>query len=140
MSAARAQARNLLLVTAAMELGIGFMLLQFPSTVVILLLGSALEGPVALTLARVAGVALAVLGLTCWLARDDGSSHAGRGLVAAVVLYNVAVAAVLAYANVGLGLSGIGLWPAVVLHAVMSAWSVTRVAAAEDGPRSGRVF
>jgi hypothetical protein len=37
-------------------------------------------------------------------------------------LYNIAVAAVLVYAGLGPGLSGIGLWPAVVLHAAMTIW------------------
>jgi hypothetical protein len=39
-------------------------------------------------------------------------------------LYNVAVAALLAFAGVGLGLRGIALWPAVILHAAMAVWCV----------------
>ena len=133
-------ARYLFVATAAVELGMGFLLLQFPSTAATLLLGSALDGLVALTVARLAGVAVVTLGLACWLARDDGSSRAGRGLIAAIVLYNVAVATVLGYASAGLGVSGIGLWPALGLHVVMSAWSLTQVAAPEPGDRTGKIF
>lgn len=95
-----------------------------PSFVVRLLLGSPLDTSVATMLGRVAGVALLALGVACWLARDDTHSRAARGLVAAMFLYNVAVAALLTLAGVGLGLRGIALWPAVLLHAAMAVWCV----------------
>jgi hypothetical protein len=60
----------------------------------------------------------------CWLARDDTQSRSARGLVAAILLYNFAVAALLAFGGFGLGLHGVVLWPAVVLHAVMAMWCV----------------
>ena len=75
-------------------------------------------------MARVAGAALLSLGLACWLARDDGRSPAGRGIVAAVLLYNVAVIAVFGYTNLGLGIAGVGLWPAVGVHTVLGVWCV----------------
>ena len=40
-----------------------------------------------------------------------------------MLLYNVAAAAVIAYAGLGLKLSAIGLWPALVVHAVLALWS-----------------
>ena len=41
-----------------------------------------------------------------------------------MLLYDVAAVAVLAFAGIGFGLQGVGLWPAVVLHAVMTVWCV----------------
>jgi hypothetical protein len=75
-------------------------------------------------LGRVAGVALLTLAIACWLARDDTHSRAAQGLIAAMFLYNVAVAALLALAGGGLGLRGIALWPVVILHTVMAVWCV----------------
>jgi hypothetical protein len=72
-------------VTAIIELGAGLALLSFPSTTTVVLLGSPLNTPVALTLARVCGAALLSLGIACWLARGDTQNRAARGLVAAML-------------------------------------------------------
>jgi hypothetical protein len=116
--------KNLLTVSALFELGAGAALLCCPSATVVLLLGSGLDTSAAMTLGRVAGAALLALGAACLFARDDGS-HAARGLVRAMVLYNLAVAAILAVAGIGSGLIGIALWPAVVIHAAMAAWCIS---------------
>lgn len=114
-------------LSAVIETGAGLALLGCPSTVVALLLGLPLETPAALTVARVGGGGLLTLGVACGLARNDTRSAAGRGLIAAMLLYNVVVAAVLAFARVGYGLHGVVLWPAVVLHAGMAAWCVAGI-------------
>jgi len=62
------------------------------------------------------------LGIACWLARNDEQSRAATGLIAAMLLYNTAVAAVLVYAGIGLRLAGVGTWPAVLLHAALAVW------------------
>ena len=113
--------KNLLTVSAVIELGAGAALLCFPSAVVALLLGSGLDTSVAVTVGRVAGAALLALGTACLFARGVGS-RAPIGLVRAMLLYNLAVAAILAVAGSGSGLVGIALWPAVVLHASMTVW------------------
>jgi hypothetical protein len=113
---------RLLKLTALIEAATGLGLIAVPSVVVRLLLGSGLDTSAAVMLGRVAGAALLALAVACWLARDDTQSRAARGLVAAMLLYNVAVAAILAYAGLGLGLQGVVLWPAVVLHAGMAVW------------------
>ena len=116
--------KNLLTVTGVLEAGTGLLLVTLPSRLATLLVGSSPDSPVALTISRVAGVALLALGVACWLARHDGRSRAARGLVGAMALYNTAILAVLVYAGIGLGLSGIGLWPTVLVHAAMTAWCV----------------
>jgi len=116
--------RRLLKLTALLEAATGLGLMAMPSVVVQLLLGSPLDGSAATVLGRVAGVALLALGVACWLARADTQSRAAGGLVAAMLFYNFAVAALLAFARIGLGLHGVALWPAVVLHAVMAVWCI----------------
>jgi hypothetical protein len=92
--------------------------------VALLVGGAPLEAPAALTVARVGGAGLLALGVACWLARVDTQSPTTRGLVAAMLLYDVAAVAILAFAGIGFGLRGVALWPAVVLHAVMTIWCV----------------
>jgi len=116
--------KNLLIATAGIEAATGLALLVLPSLVVSLLLGTSLDAPAALVVARVGGAALLAIGVACWLARNDQQSRAATGLVAALLLYNIAAVAVLIYAGTGLSLSGIGLWPAVVLHAALAIWCV----------------
>jgi len=115
---------RLLKLTAIIETATGLGLMAVPSVVVRLLLGSPLDTSAAVMLARVAGAALLALGVACWLARDDTQSRATRGLVVAMLMYNLVATAVLAFAGIGLGLRGVMLWPAVILHAAMAVWCV----------------
>ena len=113
--------KPLLIVTAALEAPTGLALLAIPAVVIQVLFGSAPDATGALV-ARVAGVALLALGAACWLARRDHRSGAARGLSAAMLLYNTGVTAVFVYAGLGMGVSGIGLWPAVVAHVGLAIW------------------
>ncbi len=117
--------KPLLKLTGIIETATGLGLMAVPSVVVRLLLGSPLDTSAAVMLGRVAGAALLALGVACWLARDDTQSRAARGLVVAMLMYNIVATAVLAFAGIGLGLHGVALWPAVVLHAVMAIWCIT---------------
>jgi multisubunit Na+/H+ antiporter MnhG subunit len=109
--------KRLLVVSAVIEAGTGLGVLLAPSVLAQTLLGGPLEGPVALTVARVGGAGLLALGVACWLSRNEG-----RALVVAMLFYNVAAVAILTYAALGLALSGIGLWPAIGLHTALAGW------------------
>ncbi len=116
--------KNLHTVTALIELGAGLALLVCPSATVELLAGAPLETSAAWCVARVGGAGVLALGVACWIARDDTESLSARGLVVAMLFYNIATVAILAFASIGQGLYGVALWPAVILHAVMTGWCV----------------
>ena len=116
--------RTLLIVTALLEAATGFALTASPSLLVSLLIGSPLDTRPGSVVGRLAGIARLTLGSVCWRARNDQQNGVSAGPIAAMLFYNVAVAILLAYARLGLGLSGIGLWPTVALHAVLAAWCI----------------
>jgi hypothetical protein len=111
--------KKLLIITAIVEAATGLGLLAAPATLAQLLLGGTLDTPAALTVARVGGAALLTISVACWLSRENG-----RSLVAAMLLYNVFVAGLLAHAALALALSGLGLWPTVALHLAFAFWCV----------------
>jgi hypothetical protein len=114
-------------VTAVIEIGAGLLLAAMPALAVTFLFGASLTTPVERALTQMAGVALLALGVACWLARADAQSRAARGLTGGMLVYNAGVATVLVYAALGLGLFGVGLWPAVLLHAALAIWCVLRL-------------
>lgn len=116
--------RQLFAVTGLLESGTGLALIFVPVVVVSLLLQAPLDGIAALTLARIAGAALTALAIACWLARKNPGSAAARGLILAMVLYNLGAVLVLGYAGVQSQVVGILLWPAVIIHLVMTVWCV----------------
>lgn len=116
--------KTLLTVTAILESGTGFALLAVPSLLTRILFDVRLDTTVALAVVRITGVALLSLALACWLARNEIQSNAARGMVSAVLLYNTAIALVLVYVAMSSGLSGFGLWPAVLLHSALAVWCI----------------
>jgi hypothetical protein len=121
--------KSLLTVSAVIELGAGAAMMCWPSALSEFLIGVPLEGPGSLTVARVGGAGLLALVVACGWARHDSQSPAARGIVTAMLLYDIAAAVVLAHACIGSGMHGLALWPAVILHTVMAAWCVVRLAA-----------
>jgi hypothetical protein len=101
--------KKVLIVAAVAEAVTGLALVIAPSLVVQLLLGAELSG-VAILVARVAGIALIGLGIACW----PGPPPIG------MLTYSAAVTLYLAYAGVFGGFTGVLLWPAVLLHAILS--------------------
>lgn len=116
--------KRLLMLSAVIELGAGLALLCYPSAAVKLLLGAPLDGAAALVVARVGGAGLLALGVACWLAYYDDKSRAARGVVNAMVLYNLGAVGILGAAGLGSQPVGVALWPAIVLHAAMTVWCV----------------
>ncbi len=110
--------KTLLTITAMIEAATGVGLTIAPSWAASALLGAPFDSPAALVIGRVLGAALFSLGTACWLAR----SRPAADLVAAMLIYNVATVSVLGYARIGLGLSGVGLWPGFILHSGLAAW------------------
>jgi hypothetical protein len=101
--------KNALTFAAVAEVATGSALLVAPSLVGQLLLGDQLAG-VATPVARVAGVALIALGISCWPATPLLGMFAYSSLI---TLY-------LAYIGFAEEFLGVLLWPAVVLHAILS--------------------
>jgi hypothetical protein len=101
--------KRVLVFAAISEAATGVALLIVPSLVGQLLLGAELTG-VAVTVARVAGIALIALGIACW----PGTPLLG------MLIYGAAVTLYLAYVGLSGGSSGVLLWPAVVLHVILT--------------------
>jgi hypothetical protein len=112
---------SLLVASAAIELAAGTALLVMPVRMAELLLGVRLVSPESALVARIAGAALLAIGLTCWLERDRDETDERAGLVAGLLIYNLATAGLLAEAG-AVGMHGVLLWPAVIVHAVLLAW------------------
>jgi hypothetical protein len=106
----------LLSVAAAIEAVTGLARIIDPHVVASLLLGADLAGA-GIAVGRVAGIALLSLGLVCWMSRQHANKTAA---LAAMLTYNLLVAAYLMYLGFGGALVGILLWPAIGIHAVMT--------------------
>jgi hypothetical protein len=112
------------LVTALAEVGAGVCFLLLPAALFDLLLGVSGAAPEATFVGRVTGVALLALGVASWLGRRAERSPARDGLLFGLLIYNAGVGALLVYAALGLGLVGVVLWPAVMIHAAPAGWYV----------------
>jgi len=101
--------KKVLALASIAEVATGMALLIAPSLVGQLLLGAELTG-IAEAVARVTGIALIALAIACW----PGTPLLG------MLTYSAAVTLYLAYLGLAGGLTGILLWPAVVLHATLT--------------------
>lgn len=102
--------KRALAFAAVSEAVTGVALLVTPSLVGQLLLGEQLAG-VAIPVARVSGIALIALGIACW----PGPPLLG------MLTYSALVTLYLAYLGFAGGLAGVLLWPAVIVHAILTA-------------------
>ena len=111
---------NWLVLAAVLEVATGVALLIVPALMGQLLFGAELTGT-AITIARVTGIALIALGVACW---------PGTPLVG-MLTYNAAITLYLAYVGFAGDLTGILLWPVVVLHMILTAL-LTRAATSDQ--------
>jgi hypothetical protein len=123
----RAEPRSVLGIAAAVETVTGLLLIVAPHLLAKLLFGVEVTG-VAVVIGRVAGIALLALGVGCWLGRQEGT---GGWALLAMLLYNILVTPYLALVGIGTEFVGVLLWPAVIVHAVLTAllglaWSKSR--------------
>ena len=115
--------KKVLVFAAIAEAVTGLALLIIPSLVGQLLLGQQLVG-VAIPVARVTGIALIALGISCWPAEP----------LIGMFVYGAVVTLYLVYSGFVGEFVGVLLWPAVVLHAILSILLGRALLAAE--PRS----
>lgn len=101
--------KGVLVFAAVSEAATGAALLILPSLVGQLLLGAELTG-IVVPVARVAGIALIALGIACW---------PGTPLVG-MLTYSASVTLYLAYLGFAGGMNGVLLWPAVILHVILT--------------------
>ncbi len=102
--------RRLLAVVGAGEAFTGLALVICPSLVVWLLFGAEISGA-GTVMSRIAGIALIALGVACW----PGPPQVG------MLTYSAMATAYLAYVGIRGEWVGPLLWPAVVVHAVLTA-------------------
>jgi len=113
---------KLFIATALIEGCTGLSLVSLPALVIWLLLGVEKPSPEALIVGRVSGASLLAIGVACWLAHSDCGSRSQYGLLWGMLIYNVGACVVLAFAGAMMRMSGVALWPTVVLHAVLTIW------------------
>jgi hypothetical protein len=110
--------KKVLTFAAVAEAATGLALLVAPSLVGQLLFGQEPTG-VAIPVARVTGIALIALGVACW---------PGPPLVG-MLTYSAVVTLYLSYVGLAGDLTGVFLWPAVILHVILTAllaWAFAR--------------
>ena len=103
--------KKVLAVAAALEAATGLLLIVYPPIVVRLLLGLEITDSLVLV-CRIFGISLVALAVACW---PGGQAQPLYGMLtygALVTLYLIVV-------GIG-GTGGILLWPAVVLHALLT--------------------
>ena len=111
--------KKLMALAAVGEAATGLGLLLVPSLVAGLLFGEELTGAGAL-FGRITGIALIGLGVACW----PGPPLAG------MLIYSAIAALYLTCIGVTGGMTGVLLWPAVILHLTLTAllaWGSTRL-------------
>ncbi|MCF2515688.1 hypothetical protein LVY65_11515 [Sphingomonas sp. G124] len=107
--------QRVLAISCGIEAATGLLLLVAPAVVAKLLLGSDIEGA-AIVVGNIAGVALISLAIACW----PRVEVKGDGSYLAMLVYNALVGLLLAEIGATGAISGILMWPAVVIHLILA--------------------
>ena len=102
--------KKVLTLAAVVEAATGLALMIAPSLVGRLLFGEEFTG-IVIPVARVLGIALLAFGVCCW---------PGSTALCGMLTYGALVTLYLAYLGLVGGFAGILLWPAVVLHGILT--------------------
>ena len=105
--------KRLLVIAALGEAVTGCALLVYPPIVIQLLFGAELAG-MGVVMSRIAGMALIALGLACWPSRLTAAAFRS------MVTYSALATLYLGALAIRGEWVGILLWPAVVVHAVLT--------------------
>lgn len=112
---------TVLAFAALVEIGTGLVLLVDPAIVLGLLLGAE-ASDISELLGRCFGIALLALGLACWPRRQTAETH--WPALVGMLIYNLLIATYIAFLALVGEASGVLLWPAAGLHALVAAWLV----------------
>jgi hypothetical protein len=121
--------KKVLTLAAGVEAVTGVALIIVPSFVARLLLGVELSG-VSVPVGRVAGIGLFSLGLACW-----PTNATSRTALCAILTFDLLVTLYLLYLGIRGEWVGPLLWPAVVLHAILTVL-LARLVALYSSPKS----
>lgn len=100
-----------LLVATIGEAAMGIALIVLPSLVGQLLFGAPMDGDLTVVAARVAGIAVLGLSASCWW----------KSPLVGMLVYSAGITLLLAMVGVMGVLTGVLLWPAVLIHGVLTA-------------------
>jgi hypothetical protein len=104
---------RLLAIAALGEAATGLVLVIYPSIVIKLLFGANVAGA-GVVMSRISGIVLIALGIACWPCAPTSRALAG------MLTYSSLAMLYLCYLGISGGFTGILLWPAVVLHALLT--------------------
>ena len=109
--------KKLLALAAVGEAATGLVLLIYPPIVIWLLFGAEIAGA-GIVMSRIAGISLIALGIACWPGSDADNSTPRT--LSGMLTYSLLATLYLAYLGISGEWVGILLWPAVVVHAVLT--------------------
>lgn len=111
-----------LTLTAIFECATAIALLAAPQTFILLLFEVELNEPMAILVAQIAGAALFTIAITCWQSRKFLNETSTRGLLQALLFYNIAVALLLVYSALNYSLISAGVILVAITHFLFAGW------------------